>query len=193
MTDQKQLWEMPEPEPAGHRRGRRPRDGKAGPASDQVDTGLDTVPADPIEEMVGALTDPIIVFPGGGWEDTIPQHLKDRVPLDRLAHQMKCFNGKAQWDEAPDVEALIYMYPRTLQAPLSEQWTRIYLYLGTVCLGAKFPDDIRQESLSDYDMEELRGLKRWIYKKRRQARRDRKKAKKAKAVVAVEAEQPRMF
>jgi hypothetical protein len=158
-----------------------------------VDTGVDSVPADPIAEIVGALCDPIIVFPGGGWEDTIPQDLKDRVPMERLVHNMKCAKGKAQWDEAPDLEALIYMYPRTLTAPLPERWVRIYLYLGTVCMGEKVPEDIRQESLSDYDMDQLRGLKRWIYQKRRQARRDRKRGEKVEAVVPVEVDQPRMF
>ena len=29
-------------------------------------------PVDPIEEMVYALTDPIIVFPAGGWENDLP-------------------------------------------------------------------------------------------------------------------------
>jgi hypothetical protein len=161
----------------------------------QVDTGMDSVRVDPIEEMVGALCDPIIVFPAGGWEYAIPQNLKDKLPLDRLAHNMKCHQGKARWDEACDLEALIYMYPRTLEAPLSEKWTRIYLYLGTVCLGGKFPGDIRQESLSDYDMEELRGLKRWIQKQKVKARKERGRGEKVEkaAVVPVKAETLRLF
>jgi hypothetical protein len=151
-----------------------------------------SLPKDPIEEMVGALTDPLIVFPSG-WEDTIPQHLKERLPLDRLAHQMRCMNGQAHWDEATDLEALLYMYPASLAHPLSEQWTRIYLYLGTRCLGDKLPEDSRQESLSDYDMAELRGLKRWIRKQILKARKDRKSGEKAEAVVRAKVEQPRLF
>lgn len=148
---------------------------------------------DPIKELVGALTDPIIVFPAGGWEKDIPQPLKDRLPLERLAHQMRCLHGQAQWDEACDLEALLYMFPRTIQGPLSEQWTRIYLYLGTKVLGEKFPEDIRQESLSQYDMAQLRDLKRWIQHQKVKARKERQKGERAKAVVVVEVEQPRMF
>ena len=192
MREQNMFGNMPGPGQTRQNRGQRPRRGKAGPATAQVDTGLDSVPVDPIAEIVGALCDPIIVYPSG-WEETIPQHLKDRVPLERLVNNMKCAKGKAQWDEAPDLEALIYMYPLCLAHPISEQWTRIYLYLGTVCLGEKFPDDIRQESLSDYDMEQLRDLKRWIYKKRRQARSERRRGEKVAKVVPVEVDQPKMF
>lgn len=148
---------------------------------------------DPIEEMVSALTDPLIVFPAGGWEETIPQHLKERLPLDRLAHQMRCLQGQAQWDEACDLEALLYMYPATLAHPISEQWTRIYLYLGTRCLGAKFPQDISQDNLSDYDMGELRGLKRWIHRKKLQARKQRAKGQQPRPVEMAEPEQIQLF
>lgn len=196
MTEQKKMWDLPEPEPAGktrHRRGHCPRRGKAGPATEFSDTGGDNVPVDPIAEMVGALCDPLIVFPAGGWEETLPEELKKRLPLDRLLHNMLCSKGKARWDEACDLEALLYMYPLCLARPISEQWTRIYLYLGTKVMGKKIPDDIRQETLSDYDMAALRGLKQWIYKKKLQARRDRRRGEKVDKVVPVEVDQPKMF
>ena len=151
------------------------------------------VKVDHIQEMVGALTDPIIVFPGGGWEETIPQHFKDRLPLDRLAHQMRCLQGQAQWDEACDLEALLYIYPASLVAPMSEQWSRIYLYLGTRCLGDKFPPNIGQETISAYDTEELRGLKRWIYRKKVQARKQREKENPAAPVETAKPEELRLF
>ena len=196
MTEQKKMWDLPEPEPAGktrHRRGQSPRRGKAGPATDSSDTGVDNVPVDPIAEIVGALCDPLIVFPAAGWEETLPEPLKKRLPLDRLLHNMLCSKGKARWDEACDLEALLYIYPRTMQAPLSERWLRIYLYLGTRVMGEKMPDDVRQEALSDYDMEALRGLKQWIQKKKLQARRDRRRGEKMDKVVPVEVDQPKMF
>lgn len=37
-----------------------------------------------IEETVGALTDPIIVFPGGGWEKDLPERLKKELPSTGL-------------------------------------------------------------------------------------------------------------
>ena len=139
-------------------------------------------PKDPIGEMAGALTDPIIVFPGGGWEQDIPQKLKDGLPIYRLAHIMKCLKGEASWEEATDLEALIYMFPATLAFPLDHNWTEIYLYLGTKHMGDKFPDDIGKESLSDYQMSELRELKRWIHKKRVEARKARRRSEKAQEV-----------
>ena len=149
-----------------------------------------------IAEIVGALCDPLIVFPGTGWEESIPQALKDRLPLDRLAHNMMCLQGKARWDEACDLEALLYLFPATLAFPVSEQWTRIYLYLGTKVMGDKIPEDIRQESLSDYDMEELRRLKRWIRNQKVKARTERRrgqKVEKGEAVAAAAPEQFKMF
>ena len=147
-----------------------------------------------IEELVCALTDPLIVWPGP-WMDTIPEERRKELPLHRLIHLMRCRQGKANWDEATDLEALLYMYPLTLEHPISEQWTRIYLYLGTRVMGPKFPDDIKQESLSDYDMGELRDLKRWIYRKRVEARKARARgAKPAAAPVKVlEVQRPSLF
>ncbi len=146
-----------------------------------------------LEELVGALFDPLIVFPAGGWEDTLPENLKKDLPLRRLAHIMLCNKGKAAWDEATDLEALLYMYPLTLAHPISEQWTRIYLYLGTQVMGQKFPEDIRQESLSDYDMGELRDLKRWIYRQRVKVRKERTKEKAEAKAEPAEYDQLRFF
>ena len=151
------------------------------PAEPPANTSTPSMPKDWIEEMVGALCDPLIVFPAGGWEQDIPEKLKNELPLARLAHQMRCSKGEASWEEATDLEALIYLYPASLMAPMGEQWTRIYLYLGTKCYGKQLPEDIKQDSLSDYDMAQLRDLKRWIYKKKVEARKARARGEKAKA------------
>jgi len=132
-------------------------------------------PRDPLMETVCALTDPIIVFPAQGWEDDLPEPLRKRLPIDRLAHVMMAIDGKEPWDECTDIEALLYMYPRTMLSSLSEQWVRIYMYLGTRAMGEAIPDDIREEKLSDYDMSELRKLKRWIQEKKLKARKDRER------------------
>jgi hypothetical protein len=150
---------------------------------------------DPIDEMVGALTDPIIVFPSG-WEDTMPEWMKRDLPLHRLAHVHQCLVGKASWEEACDLEALIYMYPAALAQPLGEVWTRIYVYLGTKVMGDKMPEDVREESIPDHYQEDLRDLKRWIRKKKVEARKDRQrreKAAKKAEVEPVECEQLKFF
>lgn len=113
---------------------------------------------------------------------------------------MKCSKGEAEWDEATDIEALLYLYPASLCAPMGEQWSRIYLYLGTKVMGDKVPEDIKQKELSDYDMGELRDLKRWIWRKKVEARKLRRhqekaeaKAEKAEVVVTAEPEQFKLF
>jgi len=135
-------------------------------------------PVDPIEEMVYALTDPIIVFPAGGWENDLPERLKNELPLRRLAHVKLCLDGTEDWDMACDLEALIYLYPASLAAPMGEQWTGIYLYLGTMCYGSTFPEDIKRETLGQHDLAQLRDLKRWIRRKKVEAGINRGKAQK---------------
>jgi hypothetical protein len=41
-----------------------------------------------VDELVGALSDPIIVFPGG-WGDTLPEWIKTAITLERLEMNMK--------------------------------------------------------------------------------------------------------
>ena len=90
---------------------------------------------------------------------------------------------------ACDLEALIYLYPASLAAPMGEQWTRVYLYLGTMCYGASFPEDIKRETLDQYDMAQLGDLKRWIRKKKVEARKLKKQGDKVKAVQDYKYEQ----
>lgn len=45
-----------------------------------------------ISEIVGALTDPIIVFPGG-WGDTLPDWLKTAITLERMIGNMRALKG----------------------------------------------------------------------------------------------------
>jgi hypothetical protein len=78
-----------------------------------------------------------------------------------------------------DTEALAYIFPRTMEEPLSEQWMRIYTYVFTQAMKFKkveVPEDLRRESLSDYDMRELTDLKTWIYEKRVQHRKEKARA-----------------
>ena len=46
-----------------------------------------------ISDIVGALSDPIIAFPGG-WGDTIPKWLKNAITLERLVMNMKALRGE---------------------------------------------------------------------------------------------------
>jgi len=55
-----------------------------------------------------------------------------------------------------------------------------YLMYRTKESGVQFPNDIQVESLSDYQMAELRRLKEWIYERRPQAKQEKDRAERQK-------------
>jgi len=134
-----------------------------------------------ISDLVGTFTDPIIVMPGG-WGDTLPDWIKTSITLERLVMNMESLKGKEP--TATDAEACAYLYTASLTNPMGSDWTQIYLYIATKCYekhrskesGMKMPGDIRVDSLSDYQMGELRRLKDWIYRQRTRAREDKDRA-----------------
>lgn len=158
---------------------------------------------DGISELVGALTDPIIVWPGG-WMDTLPEWIKGEIKVQRLVQLMIARKDESQRGLATDAEAMAYMYPLTMERPIDRDWTEIYLYLGTRVMESnmsgrnrEFPGDIRKDTLTDEQMRDLNQLKRWIYSRRIEARRERDKSerrqRREKEVVERKALQPSMF
>jgi len=150
-----------------------------------------------ISEIVGVFTDPIIVFPGG-WGEDLPDWLKTAITLERLEMNMRALKGEEM--TGTDAEALAYMYPRTMEAPMDRDWVDIYLYLGTKVMaraGTEMPEDIRKDSLDDYLMGKLNHLKAWIYQQRIKVRLERDRAerreKKEEEAAARKAEQPALF
>jgi len=151
-----------------------------------------------IYDIVGALTDPILVFPGG-WGDTLPEWLKNAITLERLEMNMKALKG----DEptGTDAEACAYLYTAGLTAPMDHDWGQIYLYVANKTYSRwgknEVPEDIRVESLTDEQMKDLNRLKGWILRKRSQARIDRERAerreRKEEEIAKREAEQPALF
>jgi len=140
-----------------------------------------------VADLVGVFTDPIIAYPGG-WIDSIPERVKEQVTIERLLMCMKAAKGGEI--TGTDAEALAYLYPASLEFPLDRDWSQIYLYLGTKVMaraGSEMPEDIRTESLDDYQMGKLNHLKAWIYDQRlkhrkghdRDERRERKAREKA--------------
>jgi len=155
-----------------------------------------------ISEIVGCLTDPILVFPGG-WGDSLPEWLKSAITMDRLVMNMRALKGEEM--TGTDAEACAYLYTTSLTQPIDHDWTQIYLYIANKVYnqwrqkesGAEMPEDIRVESLRDDQMRDLNRLKEWIYRKRIQIRleRDRveRRQKKEDEVAAKKAEQPALF
>jgi len=130
-----------------------------------------------IDELVGALTDPIIVYPGG-WMDTVPENLKADITIHRLAQLMKGEEGLATW---PEVCA--YLMTVTLEFPVASEWVNIYMYALTQYKGDMVPKDIRQDELSDYEMSLLNDFRRWIYERRLKERKRRQHADRLKAAT----------
>jgi len=150
-----------------------------------------------ISDIVGVFTDPIIAWPGG-WMDTIPEKVKQQITIERLIMCMRAAKGEEP--TGTDAEALAYMYPRTMEAPLDRDWVDIYLYLGTKVMagaGTEMPEDIRKDSLDDYLMGKLNHLKAWIYQQRLRARLDRDRSEKRQgredAAARRKAERPALF
>ena len=151
-----------------------------------------------ISDIVGCLTDPIIVFPGG-WGDTIPEWLKTSITLERMIGDMKKLKG----DEptGTDAEACAYLMTVSLTQPMDSDWTQIYLYVATQTYKrwekGEMPADITVDSISKNQMGELNRLKSWLYHQRVKARletdRAERREKRAEADAQREEEQPALF
>jgi len=151
-----------------------------------------------ISDIVGCLSDPIIVFPGG-WGDTLPEWLKTAITLERLAMNMKALKGEEM--TGTDAEACAYLMTVSLTKPMDTDWTQIYLYIATQTYQkqgkGEMPADIAVNSLSDYEMAELKRFKRWLYQARVKARQERERAErrqgKEEAATSKKTEQPVLF
>src|SRR4030042_4224033 len=80
-----------------------------------------------IDDIVGALFDPIIVMPGG-WGDDLPEWLKTRGTLERLAENIVA-TSEGREITATDAEAACYLFTASLTAPIGGDWTQIYMYI----------------------------------------------------------------
>ena len=151
-----------------------------------------------ISEIVGVFTDPIIVFPGG-WGDTLPEWLKNAITLERLAMNMRALKGEEM--TGTDAEACAYLYTAVLTQPMDHDWTQVYLYIATKTYQRwgknEMPSNIAVDSISDYQMGELKQLKAWIYQQRTRVRLDRERAErrqqKEEQAARRKAEQPVLF
>jgi len=151
-----------------------------------------------ISEMVGALADPIIAFPGG-WGDTLPDWLKNAITLERLEMNMRELKGEEP--TGTDAEACAYLYTAALTQPLDHDWGEIYLYIATRvysrCGKSEMPQDIKVEVLRDDQKADLNRLKKWLYQQRTRARIERDRAERRQKAEAAKTEievmQPSMF
>ena len=142
-----------------------------------------------IDDLVGALCDPIIVYPSG-WQDTLPDWIKPQITLERLIMNIKA--AKDGGVPVGDTEALAYIYPWAMEAPMDEQWFRIYMYVFNQAMKFKkteVPEDLKSEKLSDYDIRQLNDLKRWIYGHRVKHRKEKQRGERRQAKEEAEAKE----
>ena len=151
-----------------------------------------------ISDIVGCLTDPIIVFPGG-WGDTLPDWLKTAITLERMMGDMKALKEKEP--TGTDAEACAYLMTVSLTQPMDSHWTQTYLYIAGQTYKrwnkGEMPADITVDSISDYQLGELNRLKSWLYHQRIKARIERDKAEwrqeKEKVDIRKKSERPALF
>ena len=121
-----------------------------------------------IDDIVGALFDPIIVMPGG-WGDDLPEWLRTRVTLERLAENIVATRENREIT-ATDAEAACYLFTASLTAPIGGDWTQIYLYVAGLEINDhtknEMPKDIKVEALTESQWRDLKELKGWIYRQR---------------------------
>jgi len=141
-----------------------------------------------IDEMVGALTDPIIVWPMGGWGDSLPEKIKGDITIHRMLQLLKHEEGVATW---PEVCA--YLFTVTLERPVGHEWTDIYLYAMTQYMGDSVPADLKKESLGRYEMQLLDRFRRWLWDARHRARKHRSKVERSSQEPDVEAQAPQQI
>ena len=151
-----------------------------------------------ISDIVGCLTDPIIVFPGG-WGDTIPEWLKTAITLERMIGSMKVLKGEEP--TGTNAEVCAYLMTVSLTQPMDSEWTQIYLYVaGKTCKQwnkSEVPADITVDSINDSQMGELNRLKAWLYRQRIRTRTQKdiaeRRQEKENAEMLKKAERPVLF
>ena len=151
-----------------------------------------------IGDLVGTLTDPIIVYPGG-WGDSLPEWLKNAITLERLAENMKATKGEQP--TGTDAEACAYLNTASLTVPMDGDWSQIYLYVAgktyTRWQKGEMPDNIRVESITDQQTADLNQLKEWLYRRRTTAKQEtegsKRRQQKEEAAAKRKVEQPVLF
>ncbi|MCG8319870.1 MAG: hypothetical protein MI921_10240 [Cytophagales bacterium] len=147
----------------------------------QLDFGFDTpkqeikkekaskpVKKDFVFEILDPISSPIIVY-NSAWKDSLPKDLLSNIRMDRLMSSMK---GE---DLASFSEVVAYMMPRTFEHPMSHNWTNIYTWCGLQYAKTFKPNQVEYMSeiaptnLDQYEQGLLNDLRRWIYRKRREA------------------------
>ncbi|MDF2191378.1 hypothetical protein [Paraflavitalea sp. CAU 1676] len=109
------------------------------------------------------------------WADSIPQRLRGIICSARMMTLM------THEELASYPEVVAFMITAALEAPMSHDWTEIYIHVGCTVAQQWFNEDHWDElkaprQLNESQNRKLIDLRRFIYNKRRQYVKDRIKA-----------------
>ena len=110
-----------------------------------------------------------LVVADAGWAETIPDWLLEEVRTERMIMGLAGIMKPEMEGEVGDAEVCVYLYTASLRAPMSQAHTEIYLNLASKLMerrGIAVPDDIRGHDLRPAEVDELRELRRELWRAR---------------------------
>lgn len=116
-------------------------------------------------DLVDALSAPILTF-SQLWADVIPERVLNIIPISRMIALRKA-EQLATYEEC-----VVYIYTRSLEAPMDSEWTDIYTHITCKTCEDWFQEDHwdvvkAPRELTDWLHSKLNNLRHHIYNKRR--------------------------
>ena len=100
----------------------------------------------------------------------LPENLIKKVQAERMINSLIEFAQPLTPEESIGyAEVVAYIMPETSQRVLTSDVVKIYLYCVTKMLEKEkeaIPEECRVDDLTEYEMQKLNELKKWIYKNR---------------------------
>lgn len=126
-------------------------------------------------DIIDALHAPIITY-SASWADTIPKRIANLIQQARLIALLK---GEQM---ATYPECVVYLYTRSLEAPMDRDWADIYTHVSCLTLESWFGEDHwgkvdAPRKLSEWLTSQLNDLRIRIYDKRRELLKQKMKRK----------------
>ena len=100
--------------------------------------------------------------------EAVPKWLLDEIVDERWAISLRLMTETLPYSErVGDAEALAYLMTVSRRCPLPARFVNIFVHLADKVLkgrGRTLPAEWRRETLSEFEKEELEGLKRELYR-----------------------------
>lgn len=117
-------------------------------------------------DIMDVLTAPVLTH-SVAWKDSIPARLLKVITMDRLITAMK------HEELASYAETCAFIMTRTFDAPMTYEWTEIYVHVACTTCEIHFQEDHwdkvkAKRELDDYQKGLLKQLRQWIYHRRRE-------------------------